>query len=60
LRTDPALGRSMAESGRAHVLKFFDRDKLAKDYLSLLERLLQKQNDPGRRDATTGPVQSTG
>jgi glycosyltransferase involved in cell wall biosynthesis len=59
LRADPALGPALADTGRNYVLKYFDRDKLAEDYLGLLERLLQKQNNAGPADASAGTVRPT-
>jgi glycosyltransferase involved in cell wall biosynthesis len=56
LRMDPRLGQAMAETGRNYVLKFFDRDKLAGDYLQLLERVLQG----GLHSALAGSGAQTG
>jgi glycosyltransferase involved in cell wall biosynthesis len=41
LRANPNLRQSMAETGRNYVLKFFDRDALAEEYLGLLQHLLE-------------------
>lgn len=40
---DPEAGRAMGEKGRAFVLAHFDRDRLAADYLNLLEDLVSKK-----------------
>jgi glycosyltransferase involved in cell wall biosynthesis len=58
LRADPALARSMAETGRGYVLKSFDRDRLADDYAGLLQQLLRERGNAGlagaARPAITG------
>jgi len=46
LRNDPALGRTMAEAGRDYVLRYFDRDKLADDYLVMLNRVIASVGAP--------------
>ncbi len=40
LRDDPMRSKSLGESGRDYVVTFYDRDKLAKDYLDIIERML--------------------
>jgi hypothetical protein len=37
---DPALCRSMGQSGHDYIVARFDREKLAMDYIALIERLL--------------------
>jgi glycosyltransferase involved in cell wall biosynthesis len=44
LCADPTLGPALANKGRQYVLKYFNCDKLAKDYLCLLQRLQATQH----------------
>ena len=39
LRSEPALGKSLGESGRAYVMEHFDREVLAERYLEHLKNL---------------------
>lgn len=39
LKGDPALAAKLGESGRAYVVKHFNRDALAKDYIQLLSEV---------------------
>jgi hypothetical protein len=38
LQEDPELRKAMGESGRAYVVTYYDRDKLAQDYMHVIER----------------------
>jgi glycosyltransferase involved in cell wall biosynthesis len=40
LQTDPALAQSLGRAGCDFVLKHFDRDVLAKDYLKVIEQVI--------------------
>lgn len=40
LRNDPGLRESLGAAGRAYVLRDFNRDQLAEDYLRIIERVL--------------------
>lgn len=42
LAEDPVAARRFGDSGRQHVLRFFDRDRLSRDYLRVLYRTLAR------------------
>jgi len=46
LADDPAEARRLGENGRRHVLAHFDRRRLARDYLAVLERVRDEQRRP--------------
>ncbi|AUX47161.1 glycosyltransferase [Sorangium cellulosum] len=48
LASDPAKRGRMGEDGRAYVIRSFDRDTLAREYVDLLERVLRRA-DRARR-----------
>ncbi|WP_438024436.1 glycosyltransferase family 4 protein [Sorangium sp. So ce233] len=51
LAADPDRRRQMGEAGRAHVIRSFDRDTLAHEYLEVLERVRRRaasRGDGGR------------
>jgi glycosyltransferase involved in cell wall biosynthesis len=46
LAADPEEARRLGENGRRHVLARFDRQKLAHDYLAILERVCDARRRP--------------
>ncbi|WP_437673364.1 glycosyltransferase family 4 protein [Sorangium sp. So ce131] len=49
LASDPAKRGRMGEDGRAYVIRSFDRDTLARDYVDLLERVLRRSDRAAAR-----------
>ena len=42
LKNDPQSTLNMGKAGRAHVERFYDRDRLAQDYLELISDLMNR------------------
>ena len=40
IRDDPALRESLGKSGQDRVVRSYDRDKLAEDYLTIIEKIM--------------------
>lgn len=51
LADDPALRRRMGESGYRYVVEHYDRDRLARDYLQVLRRVAEGDDDEAPRGA---------
>jgi len=46
LADDRALGLSLGEAGRQHVLQYYNRDTLAQDYLEVIHRVCGSEGTP--------------
>jgi glycosyltransferase involved in cell wall biosynthesis len=50
LASDADRRRRMGEAGRSYVIRSFDRDALARDYIEVLERVLLRSGSRGDRE----------
>ena len=47
LKNNPGEASRIGEAGRNYVLTYYNRDKLAEDYLMILERVVRAAGKPG-------------